>query len=59
MDTDNLKASKKDVAEIIAVAEKIADHTNQFEAKILEKTDMIENRVSAVEKEVSGLLKNV
>lgn len=55
MKTPNIEMPAADVSEIMEVAEKIADHTNQFEARMVERTGQMEVRVSAVEKEIGEL----
>lgn len=57
MKRPNKESPKADIDEIMAVAEKIADHTNQFQAKTVERTEQIEGRVTAVEKEIDELKK--
>ncbi|MDO8482706.1 MAG: hypothetical protein Q7S86_02720 [bacterium] len=57
MKTPNIKIPEKDMAEIMAVADKIANHTNEFQAKTVKRAEQIENRVSVVEKKVSELEK--
>ncbi|KKW10923.1 MAG: hypothetical protein UY50_C0024G0013 [Parcubacteria group bacterium GW2011_GWA2_49_9] len=55
MKKPNVDEHGVDIAEIMAVAEKIVDHTNQFQAKTVEQAGQIEGRVSVLEKEVSEL----
>ena len=55
MKKPNVDAHGVDIAEIMAVAGKIANHTNQFQAKTIEQVGLIEGRVSVLEKEVSEL----
>ncbi|MDO8571912.1 MAG: hypothetical protein Q7R79_04505 [bacterium] len=55
MKKPNVDASGADIAEIMAVAGKIVDHTNEFQARTVEQAGQIEGRVSVLEKEVSEL----
>ena len=55
MKTPNIGIPEENIAEILDVAEKIVDHTNQFQAKTVEQAGQIEGRVSVLEKEVSEL----
>jgi hypothetical protein len=50
-------ASSIDIAEIMTVAEKIAEHTNNFQADTIERIEHIENHIIAVESEVILLKK--
>lgn len=50
-----MEIPKEDMAEILAVAEKIADHTNQFQTRTVEQAGKIEERVSVLEEEVDRL----
>lgn len=43
---------KVDFSEIVAVAEKIAEHTNKFQADTIERIEQVEKHIIAVEKEV-------
>jgi len=45
----------EDVTEMMAIAEKLADHSNHFEERIAEKTQQIESHISNLEKEVNKL----
>ncbi len=47
----------EDVTEIMSVAEKLADHTNKFEAKMADRTQLMEEQISILEKEISDLKK--
>ena len=40
----------EDVSEMMAVARKLADHTNAFEAKISSRTRELETRIAEIEK---------
>lgn len=57
MKTHNLETPEESMVEILTVAEKIADHTNKFQAKTIERAERIERRVLIVEKEVGELKK--
>ena len=45
----------EDVTEMMSVAKKLADHTNQFEAKIEERTKQMEMQISVLKKEIDEL----
>lgn len=47
----------EDVTEMIAVAERLADHTNQFEIKLNERTSKLEIHIGKLEKEINALKK--
>lgn len=47
----------EDVTEMMAIAEKLANHTNEFQAKMVERTRQMEMHISLLEKEVSELKK--
>ncbi|HEY4516005.1 MAG TPA: PAS domain-containing protein [Candidatus Paceibacterota bacterium] len=47
----------EDITEIIAVAEKLAQHTSQFETKMAERTEKIEQHISALSIEINRLKK--
>ncbi len=48
----------EDVTDMMAVAEKLADHTNQFEAKMLKQTKEMKLQLTALEKEIIELKRN-
>lgn len=45
----------EDVTEMMGIAEKLAGHTNQFEAKMTRRTEQIESHVLALEKGLNQL----
>ena len=47
----------EDVTEMMAVAETLASHTNQLEAKLTERTQKLETHIEKLEKEISILKK--
>jgi PAS domain-containing protein len=47
----------EDVTEMMAVAEQLADHTKQFEAKLTEQTQKLEIHIGKLEKEINELKK--
>ncbi|MEK7608696.1 MAG: PAS domain-containing protein [Patescibacteria group bacterium] len=47
----------EDVTEMMAIAEKLANHTNQFEAKMVEQTRQMEVHISSLEREIGELKK--
>lgn len=47
----------EDVSEMMAVAETLANHTKQFEAKLLERTRKLEVHIGKLEKEIDKLKK--
>lgn len=48
----------EDITEMMAVAKKLADHTNQFEARLLEQTQELESRIGQLGMEINELKKN-
>lgn len=46
----------EDVTEMMAVAKKLADHTNQFEYELTEQTHRLTMRLDRLEKEVGGFM---
>ena len=46
----------EDVTEMMAVAKKLADHTNQFEYDLTEQTHRLTMRLERLEKEVNGFM---
>lgn len=46
----------EDVTEMMAVAKKLADHTNQFEYDLTEQTHRLTMRLERLEKEISGFM---
>jgi nitrogen-specific signal transduction histidine kinase len=49
----------EDITEMVTVAEKMADHTNQFEAKLIERTQNLEIEIKKLEEEINQLKKKV
>jgi PAS domain-containing protein len=49
----------EDVTEIMTVAEKLANHTNQFEAKHTKRTQNLETHIEKLEKEIQELKKKL
>lgn len=47
----------EDVTDMMAIAEKLADHANQFEAKIVARTQQMEVQILTLEREVNELKK--
>jgi nitrogen-specific signal transduction histidine kinase len=47
----------EDVTEMMAVAETLASHTNQLEAKLTERTQKLETNIERLEKEIGALKK--
>jgi len=47
----------EDISEMMAIAEKLSDHTNQFEAKMVERTRQMEVHVSELKKQINELQK--
>lgn len=47
----------EDVSEMMAVAEKLANHTNQFEMKMIDRTLKLETLVAKLEKEIEDMKK--
>ncbi len=47
----------EDITEMIGVAEMLARHTNQFEARITERTEKLASYIKGLEKEVNDLKK--
>jgi PAS domain-containing protein len=45
----------EDVTEMMDIAEKLADHTNNFEAKVTERTQRMEMHIGRLEREISDL----
>lgn len=45
----------EDVTEMMAVAETLASHTNQLEAKLMERTQKLESHIGKLEKEINEL----
>lgn len=45
----------EDVTEMMAVAETLASHTNQLEAKLMERTEKLETHIERLEKEIFTL----
>jgi len=45
----------EDVTEMMDVAEKLARHTNEFEAELTERTKKLEIHIKTLEKEINGL----
>ncbi len=48
----------EDVTEMMVVAETLAGHANQLEAKFAERTQKLENHIGKLEKEINELKKN-
>lgn len=48
----------EDVTEMMAIAENLAKHTNQFEAKIMERTRQMEVHIFALEKKINEPIRN-
>ncbi|MDB5204662.1 MAG: sigma-54 dependent transcriptional activator protein [Candidatus Taylorbacteria bacterium] len=48
----------EDVTEMITIAEKLANHTNKFEDKIIERTQKLEIIIERMEKEIDKLKNN-
>jgi nitrogen-specific signal transduction histidine kinase len=48
----------EDITEMMNVAQKLADHTTQFEKKVIEKTRELETHIESLEEEINKL-KNV
>ncbi|MDP3661766.1 MAG: hypothetical protein Q8R17_02875 [bacterium] len=55
----NSEKLKEESAEIMVVAEKIANHINKFQAQTIERMEQIEGRVFTIEKEVDEIKKVV
>jgi hypothetical protein len=51
----------EDVTEMMDIAEKLARHTNEFEAELTGRTQKLETHIKKLEKEINGLngLKNI
>ncbi|MEK7611878.1 MAG: hypothetical protein AAB407_00845 [Patescibacteria group bacterium] len=49
----------EDVTEMMNVAETLATHTNQFEAKLMDRTGALEIQIGKLEKEIIALKKKV
>jgi nitrogen-specific signal transduction histidine kinase len=47
----------EDITEMMAVAETFANHTNQLESKLTDRTQKLESRMEALEKEIGTLKK--
>lgn len=47
----------EDITEMMAVAERLADHTNQFETKLTAQTLRLETHIGKLEKEINELKK--
>jgi hypothetical protein len=47
----------EDVTEMMAVAETLANHTNQLESKLSDRTQKLETRIGELEREMGGLKK--
>lgn len=47
----------EDITEIMNVAERLADHSNHFEARMAKKTKEIESHISSLEKEIKEIKK--
>jgi len=47
----------EDVTEVMDVAEKLAQHTSEFEAELTERTQKLEVHIKALEKEIGALKK--
>jgi len=47
----------EDVTDIMAVAKRLADHTNEFESKLMDRTKILESKIEILMKEVGGLKK--
>lgn len=47
----------EDVTEMMAIAENLANHTNQFEAKMVERTRQMEINIKKLENKINGLNK--
>jgi len=45
----------EDITEIMSVAEKLAEHTNQFESKLTERTQKLEIHIRKLENEINQL----
>lgn len=45
----------EDVTEMMAIAEKLANHTNMFEEKMVERTRQMEIHITALEKKINDL----
>ncbi|PIR68168.1 hypothetical protein COU49_02355 [Candidatus Nomurabacteria bacterium CG10_big_fil_rev_8_21_14_0_10_35_16] len=48
----------EDITEVINIAERLAEHTNQFESKLIERTQKLEIHIHKLEKEVNKLKKH-
>ena len=49
----------EDVTEMMIVAETLAGHANQLEAKLAERTQKLEAHISKLGKEIDGLKKKI
>ena len=54
---DSFYYTKKDITEIMLVAEKFADHVNQIEARLIERTQRLGIYLGRLQKEVNLLKK--
>jgi nitrogen-specific signal transduction histidine kinase len=48
----------EDITQMMAVAETLAEHSKQFEAKLTDRTEALENQIKKLEHELHGLKKS-